>query len=160
MNVLLQGPVCVKAYDCVEAPACTLFTLGKHAMLPKTSVVAIGLPGAVRACVPPSPVPPLIAMVITSWPLRVTAIQTMSIQGGRNHVCVCLEGLLFFSHTAAVALSGPINPLLSTRMAPHYRALLMSSPFWWVKCLWKHVGALHSFRTSGGTMLTDLIVVL
>lgn len=57
------------------------------------------------------------------------------------------------SHSAPVALSGPINPLLSTGMAPHYRAALMSSLFWRVKCLWKqHVEAAHSFKTSGEAM--------
>lgn len=100
-------------------------------------------------------------MVITRWPLRVTAIQTVSIQGGIKCGGATLLLPFTFSHLAPGALSGPINPLLSTRMAPHYRPVLMSSLLWWGVRLWKqHVGAVCSFNTSGGTVITDLIAVL
>lgn len=51
-------------------------------------------------------------------------------------VCVCVEAaaqltdLFFFLHLVPGALSGPINPRLSNRVAPHYPAALMSSLFW------------------------------
>lgn len=51
------------------------------------------------------------------------------------------------THSAPLALFGPINPLLSTRMAPHYRAVLMSSQSWWTVFMEAARRALNLFKT-------------
>lgn len=53
MNVLLQGPICVKPSDCWEAPTAALFTLRMPAMVPKNLSGRYSSPSALKACVPP-----------------------------------------------------------------------------------------------------------